>query len=66
MKSNRTLSGLRLPDEVTEPNSWASAILIGLQTKQVYPGTVHPATIARRRSRNRAARTTRQQQRSAA
>jgi hypothetical protein len=62
MRPNYTPSGLRLPDEITEPGSWATAVLMGLQSKQVYQGTVPAHVVAARRRRNRAARTTRQRQ----
>ncbi|MFC4128974.1 hypothetical protein [Nocardia rhizosphaerae] len=43
--------------------SYARAILLGLQRKHVYQGTVPETEIARRRAKNRAARKARKTQR---
>lgn len=39
-----------------EPGGFARAVLLGLQHKPVYQGTVDPAVVAGRRAKNRAAR----------
>ncbi|MFE5290423.1 hypothetical protein ACFRAQ_36215 [Nocardia sp. NPDC056611] len=47
-----------MPDTYADPYStgWARAILLGLQHKHVYMGTVPDNEILRRRVKNRAAR----------
>lgn len=42
-----------------EPGSWEWSILHGLQSKEVYMGTVDPVTISERRARNKVARRSR-------
>lgn len=48
------------------PSSFSLAILRGIQTTQVYGGTVPPATIAKRRAANKVARASRRANRRSA
>lgn len=54
---HRTLSGKVIDD--AEPTSYERAILNGLQTKQVYQGTVSRKVVATRRHKGRMARVSR-------
>lgn len=44
---------------MTEPTAYALAILMALQSKPVYRGTVPAATAAKRRAKNKVARKSR-------
>lgn len=53
-------------DPLREPTEFEKAILMGLQSKPVYQGTVEPEGVARRRRRNKQARKSRRINRLAA
>jgi hypothetical protein len=55
----KTISGRPQPKVLTEPSSYEYAILKGLQSKQLYQGTVAANVKAGRRARGKVAKASR-------